>query len=309
MALRSLEDLPTEILDTIIGHYYEPWSLSILDRVIKGTLAIDGLPCSTLSCVSKTLASLAIRHERRTFKGELVFTTACTQWRILTRLRTLSPSRVGHLLDEVRVLRFCSPPLFTNRIPWTSLPGLKRVELDYSKRSANFRAQGTLRELEAGYLDTLIVTFARDSERFDGPVVEDAWRRTINSTLSKDSDADINHVRIDRGVSKSPGIEVLVVKTMSVAEQPQFCSLVTPMALGGSCSRIIENWKIRVSALHCGQLENVSFQIIAGFHEVPSACAEQTVIWTKETGFRETMKPEEVPQRKLVPSEIGLRFG
>jgi len=304
MALRSLEDLPTEILDTIIRHCYEPWSLAVLDRVIRGTLAIDGLPCSTLSRVSKTLAALALRHERRAFKGELVFTTACTQWRILARLRILSPCRVGYLLDDVRVLRFCSPPLFTNRIPWTSLPGLERVELDYSKRSANFRAQGTLRELEAGYLDPLIVGFARDSERFDGPVVEDAWRsgRAAPSTLSSSVGADCE-------TSKDCGVEVLVTKAMSVVEQPQFRSLVSHSPFGGSCARIIENWKIKVTALHRGQLESVTFQIIAGYHEVPSPCVKETTIWTRKTGFRDTMKPDEIPQRKLVPSEFGLRFG
>lgn len=299
MAPSSLEDLPGEILDAIIRHCYPEWTIYVLDRIIRGTLAVDGIPSSTLLKVNHRIADLALRHERKAFSGQMVFTTSSTQWRLLQRLRTISPSRLAWVVDHIQVLVFCSPPLFTNRIPWASLPGLRTIELDYCYRSANFRCHGTARELESGCLDSLIVGFARDTERFDGPLVEDAWRAGPSPSPSsshiveeKDS-VDLTKSANAFTSTNARRVEVLVIKRMNVFGLAGV-SRASPGDLISATKP--ESWNILVTARHRGRIESVRFQIVHGNHEAPFG---ETIIWTADEGFRETVPLAEVQEREL----------
>ncbi|KAK5094593.1 hypothetical protein LTR70_004020 [Exophiala xenobiotica] len=300
MAPLFLADLPAEILDSIIRHCYPEWTIYVLDRIVRGTLAVDGIPSPALLRVNHNIADLALRHERKAFSGQMVFTTSSTQWRLLQRLRSISPIRLAWVVDNIKVLVFCSPPLFTNRIPWASLPALRTIELDYCYRSANFRCHGTARELESGCLDPLIVGFARDTERFDGPLVEDAWRAaTSPSSCSSQAVEEKDSVDLTKAADYSTGVgarrvEVLVIKRMNVfglagvgrASARDLVSAMKP-----------ESWNILVTAKHRGRIEDVRFQIVHGDHEPPFG---ETIIWTADEGFRETVPLAEVRERELI---------
>lgn len=306
MAPTSLTDLPFEILDTIIHHCYPSWTVHVLDRIVRGTLAIDGIPPSTMLLVNKQIASLALRHERASFSGQVVFTTSSTQWRLLKRLRSISPTRLAWVVDNITALVFCSPPLFTNRIPWSEVPGLRRIELDYCYRSAKFRCQGTARELESGGLDALIVGFARDTERFDMPLVEDAWR---DAAGQPDPVGEIESVDLatNRAASCSSAdvsarrVEVLVIKRMNIFESDAVCH--ESSAVKSSTTKP-ESWDVTVTATHRGRLEDVRFQIVHGNHETPFG---ETIVWTAHGGFRETVPFEEALRRELRVKENGER--
>lgn len=299
MAPLSLADLPAEILDTIVRHCYPEWAVYVLDRIVRGTLAIDGIPSSALLRVNHQIADLALRHERKAFSGQMVFTTSSTQWRLLHRLRNISPTRLAWVVDNIKVLVFCSPPLFTNRIPWASLPGLRTIELDYCYRSANFRCHGTARELESGCLDPLIVGFARDTERFDGPLVEDAWRAATSASLGSSHNVEEkDRVDLTKPASCStdigpPRVEVLVIKRMNVFGLASV-SRASPGDLVSAMKP--ESWNILVTARHQGRIENVRFEIVHGNHEPPFG---ETIIWTADSGFRETVPLVEVREREL----------
>jgi len=300
MAPLFLADLPGEILDSIIRHCYPEWTIYVLDRIVRGTLAVDGIPSPALLRVNHNIADLALRHERKAFSGQMVFTTSSTQWRLLQRLRSISPIRLAWVVDNIKVLVFCSPPLFTNRIPWASLPALRTIELDYCYRSANFRCHGTARELESGCLDPLIVGFARDTERFDGPLVEDAWRAATSPSLdSSHAVEEKDSVDLAKAANYSTGVgarrvEVLVIKRMNVfglagvgrASARDLVSAMKP-----------ESWNILVTAKHRGRIEDVRFQIVHGNHEPPFG---ETIIWTADEGFRETVPLAEVRERELI---------
>ncbi|KAK5085524.1 hypothetical protein LTR05_004809 [Lithohypha guttulata] len=230
----TLTHLPTEILLSILSHLYPPWSLEIVHRGLDTTSPTSSFPSitHTLSLTSTYFRTLTLLLERRAFTHALHFRTSATQWRTLTRLKSVSPGRIAWALDHVQRLTFFAPPLFTNRIPWDLLPALKVLELDYCGRSANFRVEGTWEELEGGVLDEMVVRFARDTERFDGPIVEDAWR-----------------------VDRMRRIEVLVVKRMSVF------TVRSVVGEDGDVESVVQTWDLRVTARHRGRLEDVSVWI------------------------------------------------
>ena len=274
---RTVQTLPTELISQIISHLYDDsWSLSILERAPKpGPLAlpVTGYPLitSTLFLTSQLIKTLATRREKRTFSGRLIFTTAGTHWRTLSRLRTLSPTRMSWVLDNITTLVFSCPPLFTSRIPYTTLPGLRRIELDYRGRSSKFRCQGPLQEAEAATLAGLIVSFARDTDRFDGAIVEDAW--------------GVRFAGLDSSRSVPRGVEVLVIKRMQVFHHVAF-------QIGAMMTdRVEQVWDLTVTATHRGQLEEVLVSVKAG-HGVKCQGFEST-IWTHDVDgkaeFREKL--------------------
>lgn len=174
-----------------------------------------------------------------------------------------------------------------------SLPSLKRIELDYCYRSANFRCQGTARELWSGSLDPLIVGFARDTERFDGPLVEDAWRAAVamnpsmTDQVNESVDLGLKSGPSDSGGNKADArrVEVQIIKRMHVFESAAVRSS-WPDDQGCSGAGRAEDWKIRVTATHRGRLQDIRFSIMSGNHEAPFG---ETVVWTAEKGFRDTI--------------------
>lgn len=268
-----LLDVSLEILELILTHYYGSWSISVLDRVHQGCLPIAGVPPSHLLRTCHYLAETASRVELRCFSRQLIFATASTQWRTLARMRDIS-DRLKYYLDHVNVIRFCSPPLFTSRIPWTELPALRRVDLDYCSRKANFRCQGSLEELMAGQLDPTIVSFARDSERFDVPLVEDAGAR-------------------------EPRIRVNVIKKMLVSEgvpvPPTF------MVPGQPVRSIYE---LIITARHDLELEEITFEC-SNFKTKGRVLLQEATVWKKDTGFRDTGQLDGTSKLPIVTSVLA----
>lgn len=247
----SLLQLPTEIMNSILQHLYPPWTLELVNRGLD-TTSKSTFPRIThiLSLVSKDIARAAQTTERHSFTHELRFKTSSTQWRTLARLKHFSP-QLSWALSNIHTLTFCSPPLFTNRIPWYLFPALKSLKLDYCSRSANFRLEGSWEELHSGELDSEIVGFARDTERFDGAICEDAWRQ---------------------------GVEVWVIKRMSVYRLVP----ATRTTWGGwEDVTQVRSWDVHVTARHCGKLEDVSVLVTRRDDE---SFAWDAIIWSNDFG-------------------------
>lgn len=253
----NLLQLPTEILNAILDHLYPSWTLELVNRGLD-TSSKSTFPRIThiLSLVSKDIAQAAQQTEKHTFTHELRFKTSSTQWRTLARLKLLS-SQLSWALCNIHTLTFCSPPLFTNRIPWDLFPSLETLKLDYCSRSANFRLEGSWEELKAGELDSEIVGFARDTERFDGAICEDAWRQRV---------------------------EVRVIKRMSVY---RLVPAIRTTWGGWEEVSQVRSWDVKVTARHCGKLKDVSVLVTRRDDETFTWDA---IIWSDafgdEGGFR-----------------------
>lgn len=285
----GLLDLPQEIVALIIHHLCPEWSLSIVDRcpIPSSTLMLSPIPTSALLLANKQLHSLAAKQEESSFEDKLIFTTASTPWRILTRMRTISPTRLTGYLDRVRILKFCYPPLFTTRIPWSQLPALRKIELDYTTRSANFRCHGTRDHLDDGWLDWTIVSFARDTEKFDENAGFDAWR----AGSAKLGNEVLMMAGLSVGAAGSadppsrPGIEVHVYKRMLVVQDHVEEDIDTGARSAGW--RGIERARasrdgtfvVKVTAVYRGVLSEVSYEIseLTG----TAASTENVLIWQR----------------------------
>lgn len=284
----SLLDLPHEIVALIVYHLCPEWSLSILDRcpVPGSTLLLSPIPTSALLLANKQLHSLAAQQERCSFADRLVFTTASTPWRILTRMRAISPTRLTGYLDRVRVLKFCHPPLFTTRIPWSQLPALEKIELDYTTRSANFRCHGNRDLLDDGWLDWTMVNFARDTEKFDENAGFDAWR----AGSAKLGSEVLMMAGLAVGAAGStgparPGIEVHVYKRMLVVQDHVEEHLDTGArsagwkGVGQTRADHDETFVVKVTAVYRGVLSEVSYKVSSSTSMV--AFTEDVVIWQR----------------------------
>ena len=233
---------------------------------------------------------------------------------------------MGWYFDHVEKLVFCEPPLFTSRIPWNLLPGLKVVVLDYRGRNVSFRTAGTLRELlegsgcgadvEAettgrGGLDEVIVRFARDTERFDWGVVEDAWplRGGSDGNVWVAGDVvahygadgrDVDGMEVNPGCvecGKGPAEDELEVRRIEV-------HVIKKMVVYNDRAISMSDWapattsdrfEVTVTAKYRGRLMTVEIQG-EKISTRDVLMIEPTVIWRAEYGYRRKQQVRDIPQ-------------
>ena len=143
-------------------------------------------------------------------------------------------------------------------------------------------------------MDPLIASFARDTERFDLPVVEDAWKVVPDEDRQDEGEVEDRQDKreVESGSDGQRQIEVLVIKRMNVAEMPG--PMLSPS--DQPLRRRIENWKLKVIARHNGSIQDIRFEMVDGNHELPFLGA---TIWTAKDGFRGVVPAEQLSNLAL----------
>lgn len=139
-----LLDLPFEILDSIVQHCYEPWTIQVrklqVPNDIVWRLEIDGVPSDSLLRVCRPLYDLAKKIATQSFTGGLHIEERSSVIGLTCESFINSVQR-GPRLDwirqNVRTIRFTNPGSnpakwkFHNRLyHFADFPSLKTVELD-----------------------------------------------------------------------------------------------------------------------------------------------------------------------------------
>lgn len=97
-------DLPQELMNLIITHYYEPYSLSIWMWEIDQTIQIVGVPSRSIELVSRELRAVALSIFKECFNGILSVSSHHKSGpsAVLSKLSTMP--QMEWLMDRIRII-------------------------------------------------------------------------------------------------------------------------------------------------------------------------------------------------------------